>query len=430
MINKETLKEIILANEDFILNQVKRIIRRENIIFPKKLNKVVVLYGVRRSGKTYILFDLFKRHKDSSLYIDFEDERLSNFEVGDFEVLREVFLELKPHLIGKELVFLFDEVQNVKSWEKFCRKAVERENIKVFVTGSSSKMMPIEIQTSLRGRSWSIEVKPFSFKEYLSIKGIDLTDRGIVYGPQKVLLKKYFSEYVKWGGFPEVTLSVTEFEKRKVIEEYLEAMFFRDLVERFNTTNIHLVKVLMESLFSSFASKFSLTAFYKQFKEKFPFSKDTLFSYYNYFLESMLVFETKKFSKSFYKRNRNPAKVYLIDVGICRRPVSLDLGRILENIVFLEMRCRKQEIFYFEEKKECDFVVRYNDGNFYPCQVTWNLGGKNEEREIDGLIEACRRLNVKKGVIFTYDDEKNIEIGKIDIRVLPVWKWLIKNEEF
>ncbi|MCK4309223.1 MAG: ATP-binding protein [Candidatus Atribacteria bacterium] len=286
MISKELLKEIIISNEEFITQQVKKIIKREGISFPEILNKVVILYGVRRSGKTYILYDLFKKCKSQALYIDFEDERLTDFETKDFEVLKEVFLELNPHLIGKELVFLFDEIQNIEGWEKYCRRIVEREKIKVFVTGSSSRIMPMEIHTSLT---------PFSFREYLHLKGMNIKDENIIYGSKKALIKKYFSEYIKWGGFPEVSLLKLDLEKRKVIKEYLEAMFFKDLVERFNITNIHLLKALTEKLFSSFSTKLSLTAFYKQYQQKFPFSKDTLFSYYNYFLESMLIFEIKNF---------------------------------------------------------------------------------------------------------------------------------------
>jgi len=172
MISKSILKDIIISNEEFITKQVKQIIKRENLSFPEKLKKAVILYGVRRSGKTYILFDLFKKHKDRSLYLDFEDERLTDFEVKDFEGLKDIFLELKPELIDKEIIFFFDEIQNIKGWERYCRRIVEREKIKVFVTGSSSRIMPLEIHTSLRGRAWSTEVTPFSFREYLHLKNI------------------------------------------------------------------------------------------------------------------------------------------------------------------------------------------------------------------------------------------------------------------
>jgi hypothetical protein len=426
MLSKETLKEIVVFNENFITKDIETIVERENIFLPPKLNKVVVFYGVRRSGKSYVLFDCFKRHKDSAVYVDFEDERLTDFGVKDFQRLKEAFLELKPHLLGKEIFLLFDEVQTVRGWESFSRRAVERENIKVFLTGSSSKMMPQEFHTSLRGRTWSIELLPFSFREYLRFKGVDPKDKSVVYGRNKPLLKKYFSEYLKWGGFPEVALSISEFEKRKLIKEYLEAMFFKDLVERFDISNIHLLDSLKEKVFSSFSLKLSLTAFYRQYKDKFPFSKDSLFLYYKHFLDSMLAFEVRKFSESSYKRLRNPAKIYLVDTGIARRATSADAGRLLENIVFLELRRRGAEIFYFEEKRECDFIIKNNNTNFSAYQVVWELNEENESREINGLIEACGSLGIKKGIILTSDEEGKRKKGNVEIEIIPVWKWLLK----
>jgi len=425
MIGKERLKEIILSNREFILNQIGRIIKRENIILPEKLNKVVILYGVRRSGKTFVLFDLFKKYRNESLYIDFEDERLIDFEPSDFEFLKEAFLELNPHLLNKRKLFLFDEIQNVKGWERFCRRIVETENINVFVTGSSSKIMPLEIHTSLRGRAWSIRTAPFSFREYLSAKDVHI-DRDFVYGSKKIFVKSHISEYMKWGGFPEIAFLKEEFERNKVIKEYLSSMFFKDLVERFNMNNIHLLDALIDRLFSSFSQKFSLTAFYKQYKDKFPFSKDTLFGYYKHFLESMLIFEARKFTESTYKRLRNPAKIYVVDSGLARRVGSGDLGRVLENIVFLELERSAEEVFYFEETKECDFVVS-QDGKFSLYQVSFELTEENTEREIKGLISACKWLNKKAGMLLTYDQQKEMKKEGVEIRIVPVWKWLLKK---
>jgi len=426
MIRKDILKEIIISNEEFINKQIKKIIKREGISFPEMLNKAIIFYGVRRSGKTYVLYDLFKKHKTRALYIDFEDERLSEFDIKDFELLKEVFLELKPQLIGKELIFLFDEIQNIEGWEKYCRRIVERERIRVFLTGSSSKIMPMEIHTSLRGRAWSIEITPFSFREYLQLKGYDFKENNIFYGSTKSLVKKYFSEYMKWGGFPEVALLRTELEKRKVIKEYLNAMFFKDLVERFNITNVQLLKAITEKLFSSFSTKISLTAFYKQYKGKFPFSKDTLFSYYNNLLESMLIFETRKYSEYSYKRLRNPAKIYLADTGICKKVTSSDLGRVLENLVFWGLRKKCEDIFYFREKRECDFVIKDIKGKLFAFQVTWELNQENEKREINGLIETCQYIGINQGKILTFDEEDNKKIDDINIQIIPVWKWLLK----
>lgn len=422
MVSKSLLKEIILSNEEFILKHVGKIVEREGIHFPEDLNKVVVFFGVRRSGKTFILFNLFKKYKDRALYIDFEDERLQEFEMKDFETLKEAFFELKPHLLGKEPIFLFDEIQNVKGWERFCRRAVEMEGIRIFVSGSSSKMMPLEINTELRGRAWSIKVMPFSFKEFLHVKGIDIKDKRYFYTSEKAIVKKYFWEYMNWGGFPEVSLSTSEFDKRKILKEYMGAMFFRDLVERYKIRNISLLDILGNKLFSSFSSKFSLNSFYNQYKDKIPFSKDLLFKYYKYFLQSMLVFEVRKFTESSYKRMRNPAKIYLVDTGLAKRVSSFDLGRLLENIVFLEFEREGCEFFYFEGKGECDFLLKC-DNKLNPVQVCFELTDKNREREINGILEVARLINAKEGKIITFDKEEEIAIGNVSIKIVPAWKW-------
>lgn len=317
MITKSILKEIIVINEEFIDRNIISIVPRVYIPPPESLNKVVIFYGVRRSGKTFILYDFFKRYRDRALYIDFEDERLAGFQLKDFELLRSSFLELKPELIGKETVFLLDEIQHVPGWEKFCRRAIERENVKVFLSGSASKMMPFEIHTALRGRAWSMEVLPFSFKEYLGARGM----------------------------------------------------------------------------------------------------KDIL--------QSMLVFEVRKYAESTYKRMRNPAKIYAVDTGLCRRVSSNDTGRLLENAVFLELKRRGLEIFYYEGGRECDYVTRSPNNQWMAMQVFFELNEQNTEREMGGLAEACEILGIKEGVVITNDEERELKADGIKVYITPAWKWMI-----
>ncbi len=306
MVSSDTIKEIILTGREFINNEIKNIIEREGIVFPQKLKKVKVIYGVRRSGKTFVLYSVFKKNPEKALYIDFEDERLEGITLDDLEKIKDIFFELNSRLVKeKKVIFLFDEIQNIKGWEKFVRRLVERENIDVYVAGSSSEITPSRIHASLRGRAWTYEVYPFSFTEFLRAKKFETKE---IYGRKKSILKAYINEYLEWGGFPEVSFIEEKFMRKKILSQYLDAMFFKDLVERFNITNITLLKTLQENLFSSFSSRFSLISFYKKYKGKFPFSKDSLFSYYRYFLESMLVYESRIFSESSYKRMRNPPK--------------------------------------------------------------------------------------------------------------------------
>ena len=427
MISKNIIKEIILSNRAFILESVSGIVPRAaaEVVAP---GKTVIMHGIRRSGKTFILYDIFRRNSDAALYLDFEDDRLTGFTAADFQTVQDAFLELRPETAGR-IVYLFDEIQHVEEWERFCRRVTERENAAVYVTGSSSKLMPLEVDTAIRGRAWSVAVFPFSFPEFLHLRSGKLDNNEILYGTGKVETKRLFAEYAKWGGFPETALAADPLDKTKLLKEYLRAMFFRDLVERYGMTNIALFDALADKLFSSFSTRLSLTAFYRQYKDLFPFSKDLLFQYFHNFEESMLIFAVRKFSESSYKRSRNPVKIYPADTGLCRRVASEDAGRILENIVFIELARRGGEVYYFEEKQECDFIVKIGEGaGFAAFQVCLELTDENRRRETGGLIAACRRLNVTEGTILTDDQESEEEAEGIKISVLPVWRFLLGTE--
>ena len=424
MISMNIIKEIILSNRAFILESVSGIVPRAaaEVVAP---GKTVIMHGIRRSGKTFILYDIFRRNRDAALYLDFEDDRLAGFTAADFLTVQDAFLELRPETAGR-IVYLFDEIQHVEGWERFCRRVTERENAAVYVTGSSSKLMPLEVDTAIRGRAWSEAVFPFSFPEFLQLRMGRLDRNEILYGTGKVETKRLFAEYAKWGGFPETALAADPLDKTKLLKEYLRAMFFRDLVERYGMTNIALFDALADKLFSSFSTRLSLTAFYRQYKDLFPFSKDLLFQYFHNFEESMLIFAVRKFSESSYKRSRNPVKIYPADTGLCRRVASEDAGRILENVVFIELARRGGEVYYFEEKQECDFVVKDGEGaGFAAFQVCRELTDENRRRETGGLIATCRRLNVTEGTILTDDQEWEEEAEGIKISVRPVWRWLI-----
>lgn len=427
MVPLSVIKEIIAENELYIQN-IGEVIQREPHKLPEHLKKLTVFYGVRRSGKTYSLYSLFKTHAGKALYIDFEDDRLENFELSDFNKIKEAFLQLKPNLEGKTLIFFLDEIQNIPGWERYARRVVERDKVQLFISGSSSKINPKELHTILRGRSWGIEVFPFSFREYLSIQGISLKALPEAYINKKAEYSKHFTNYLKWGGFPEVCCEKDERNKRKILKEYLDAIFFKDLVERYKISNIKLLDSLREKLFESSSQRFSLMAFYKQHKANFPFSKDSLFTYYKYFLDSLLVFEVRKFSPSSYKRLRNPAKIYLIDTGIAKKVTSEDQGRMLENVVFLELIRKGFELYYYEDKHECDFIVKTDNNITLPIQVTTELTNINEEREISGLIEACKYIKTNKGLLLTMYEENDITKNGIKIAIRPVWKWLCSLE--
>ncbi len=412
-----------MENRDFIRQVPDTYVERECFQVPKKLKKVIILYGVRRCGKTYLLYHLMKQNPENSLYIDFEDERLEGFSTGDFETLREAFFELYPALLDKKVFFLFDEIQVVEGWERFCRRLVERTPAEVFIAGSSSRIHPENISTALRGRSWSIEVFPFSFKEFARFKGVQ-PDEGVLISGERFRVVELFEEYMKWGGFPEVTAASNEFEKRKIIKEYLDAMLFKDLVERYDISNITLLQSLKGKIFSTFSTKFSLTAFYNKLKGGFPFSKDLLYRYYQHLLDSQIVFDVRKFSDSEYEKARNPGKVYLIDPSLSQRVVHDDSARVLENIVFIELLRRHYKPHYFHLSHECDFVGVRDEGTEV-FQVTYKLEEGNREREYNGLADAARFIGVPEGHILTHNEEGELAVKNIKVKITPAWKWLL-----
>jgi hypothetical protein len=381
---------------------------------------------VRRSGKTFLLYEALKRLPDQGLYLDFEDDRLDGFAVADFALLKTAFLELYPQKAGAEILFLLDEVQRIPGWERFARRAVEREGDRVAVAGSSSAISPAGIHTSLRGRAWSQEVLPFSFREALSARGIPAGKQPL-FGKKQVPIRVAFREYLSWGGFPEVVLASTDEDRRKLLKEYYGAMFFRDLVERYTITNAPLLERLSGTLFSSCSRKVSLSALLRQWKQLFPFSKDLLYRYYSHVLDSTLIYETRTFSPSVHARQRNPAKVYLVDTGLARRITSSDLGHLLENAVFLELKRRGYEMSYFEGEREADFLARRDGEDMLPVQVTWELTHSNRDREIEGVLEACRVLGLREGLMLTDDQEEDIEQGGVRISVRAAWRWMLET---
>ncbi len=184
----------------------------------------------------------------------------------------------------------------------------------------------------------------------------------------------------------------------------------------------------MEKLFSSFSMKYSVNAFYNQLRGNLPVSKDLLFKYYKYFNQSMLIFEVRKYVESMYARMRNPPKLYIIDNGLARRVKSEDSGRLLENAVFLELKRRGYELFYYDDSRECDFIAKGYDNNVDIIQSCYELTDENREREVLGLTDACKRLQRDEGMIITANDEENMEVEGIKIKTLPFYKWAIRSE--
>lgn len=425
---KDVFKRLIV---DFQEKELSHVVDRD-ISVPLDASKIVSLVGVRRCGKTHILYSLINGlRKDldrrNIVYINLEDDRVFPLQPGDLNLLLEGYYELYPAKKNETVYFFFDEIQNAPHWEKFVRRLYDTENCKVYITGSSARLLSKEIATALRGRTLTYEVFPLSFKEFLKFKGIkiNLHSSGSVAN-----IKNAFAEYVSRGGFPE-TVGISEDLFIRTLQEYLDLIMYRDVVERYNVTNTFLLKFLFKYCFANFSTAISFNKLYNDFRSQgLQLSKNTIYDYITYLEDAYALFTVPIYSSSMREGMRNPRKLYSVDTGFKRvvdMPLASDIGRAYENIVFLQIRRGIRDIFYFKGKQEVDFYY-VKDRTMLLVNVCYDLENPaTRQREVKGLTEAMKFLNLAEGYILTSEQEEEIEIEGGTIHVLPLWKWLLEG---
>jgi len=401
MIRKEVLQEVIASQRKWII-QFGKGIKREKLD-DIKLSKsfAVVISGIRRCGKSTLLGQLLKKQKNF-YYLNLEDPRLNNFELADFNKADQIFKEM----YGNDCPYFFDEIQNISGWEKFVRFLVDNKK-KVVITGSNASLLSKELGTKLTGRHLRIELFPFSYNEFRMFFNLKTSVES-------------FNKYLYKGGFPEFL----KMDNPAIHHELLKDVVSRDIAVKFGLKNISILKKLVSYLISHTGKEFSYNSLKKMFDIK---SVQTVIDYISYFEDAYLIFAINKFSYSFKKQQINPKKVYSIDNGFSYSnsvSFSKDRGKMLENIVFLSLRRNYSEIYYFSEKGECDFIIKEKEKIMQALQVCYELNEDNEKREINGLLEAMHKFNLKKGLILTNNQEDSFEIDRKKIYVKPVWKWL------
>lgn len=414
------LKELVVEQKkDFEKKEkfVERTILKE-IKQYLNLPHVIIISGLRRSGKSTLLKEIKHRYyEDENIYyFNFEDERLVNFTLEDFNLLYETFMEI----VGKSNIFFFDEIQVVSGWEAFVRRMSDK-GYKFFITGSNSSMLSREMGTKLTGRSIAIELYPFSFKECLSYVNVD-TNKTMFLTEDRALIKKEFNEYIDNGGMPEYRI----YKNDKTLKDLYENILYRDVIVRYNLSDEKSLKELTHFLFSNYGKEIS----YNNLKSMLNLgSINTVKHYTNYLENSYLIFTIPKYDESLKKQIYSKKKVYVIDMGLINLisfKFSKNSGRILENIVFLELKRKNKDIFYHKEKSECDFIIKDKLKIVQAIQVTQNLDDGNKSREMAGLLEACKKYKLKEGMILTYGQEEEIIVDDKKIVVKPVWKWLLQ----
>jgi len=421
MLSEGQIKEILVRQRQTILNKtygVERTLLKE-IEAKIKLPHVVVLTGLRRSGKSTLLRQLIKRHyKDENFYyINFEDERLFNFSAKDFNKLYENLISL----FGSKKTFFIDEIQNVSGFETFVRRFYE-EGFKFFITGSSATLLSRELGTKLTGRHVDIVVKPFSFLEFLNLKGFNLEKDSIYKTESKVKIKKFFDEYLINGGMPEYLI----YKDPELLAKVYEDTILKDIAIRHKVENVSILKELYQYLITNFSSKFS----FNSIKKLMNFgSVNTVKKFILYLEETHFAKTINKFDYSFKKQIINDKKFYVVDNGfieIISKKLTKDKGWLLENLVFNSFT-KDYEIFYYSNKKECDFLLVKNKTVAQAIQVCYEINEDSKDREINGLLEAMNKFKLKEGMILTNSQDDEFKVDNKIIKVMPVWKWLLSR---
>jgi predicted AAA+ superfamily ATPase len=408
--------------------------RHQPVVDPADLKRILAIVGPRRSGKTFFMYQIIQSllqggqySKEHILFLDFEDYRLGEF-TGD--TMDELFAAFHQ-LVGRYPLFLFfDEIQNLSNWNRVLRTLHNRRQFKIIVSGSNSELLSSEIATELRGRYEDIIMLPFSFQEYLRYRDISFTPASLRTAVRGNILAA-FDAYIKHGGFPEVAMAGSESEQRRLLQSYFKTIFYRDILERYNIKARYVLDALMNDILENYAGIFSITRFEKQLKSNnLPGSKRTIANYFHYLTEAFFTIANEKFSFSPRQRIMNPKKAYLTDTGFAAlgRPFTENRGRIIENIVAIELFRRGIETYYFKNKNECDFIIKQGHRPTHAIQVCWELTNRNEKREIAGLMDACSTLGLTSGIILTYVQEEEREKDGLKISVLPVWKWLLEAD--
>jgi len=428
----------VLKEWNFWDNEPKSTFARDlydrEIVNKAKADEILFIKGIRRSGKSTLLLNYIKYllnngvSKKQILFVNLEDPRFAT------ELSLKLLDEIKSTYIyyinpsDKPYIFL-DEIQNIDNFEKWLLKEYELKSSYLFATGSNSKLLSSEIGSSLSGRYLDVLVYPLAFKEFLSFKHCNVDS---IYSliSQKDSIERYFEEYLNFGGFPKVVLVEDEELKRAELKSYFDSILLRDIVSRYNLDNFRVLEQLAIFLLSSISNQISIN----KIKNHLKISYDMANRYFEYLHNAFIIDTISLFDWSYKKQIVNPKKVYSIDMGLTKR-VSFEVGKkkgdYLENIVFLELKRRYSEIFYYKtaQNYEIDFLIKEKQNITHLIQVSYTLtDNKTLTREIRALLKANQEL--KKDInlnlmIITQDNSKDIIQDNVVVKVVNIFEWLL-----
>lgn len=401
MLSREQILEVVNYQKEIFLDRNLGLEREKISEITLYENFVILITGVRRAGKSTLMLQLMKQEKENSLILNFEDPRLSGFEMSDFQKLDHIIKE------GNNKNLFFDEIQILKGWELYVRQKLD-EGYKVVVTGSNASLLSREMGTKLTGRNLTYELFPFSYKEFLNFRKIENNSESL-------------DNYIKDGGFPEFL----NLQNGLVLQRLLIDVLNRDIAVRYGVRDINSLHQLTIFLISNIGKIVSANKLKNLFGLK---SVGTITDYFSHLENTYLLQFVPKFSFSIKTQIRNPKKVYAIDLGLFTHNSIVftdELGRRLENTVYLHLRRKYKEIYYFNEKKECDFIAIEKGKPAEILQVCYEINSDNMKREFEGLLDALQFFNQEKGKIITFNQKDIFEKdGKI-IELIPANEFLM-----
>jgi len=421
-IARNILKQVLLDNQKDV--EKYNIFYRDYDLdsFP-----LMVFVGVRRSGKSFLLFQKIRKmlkdgHKwDEMLYLDFEDSRLEGFTADDFNLI----LECHQEMYGMRPMLFLDEIQNVDGWQKFARNLADKK-YSVFITGSNAKMLSKDIMSALGGRYLPTEVYPLDFKEYLKSKNIKFDNLSLTATESKALFMKAYNEYFTWGGLPEaINLPV----KRNYLSSVFQKIYLGDIVQRNGITNQRLLQLMVKKIAESVMQPVSYTRITKILSSVAgKISIPTVSGYLQYSEDAWLLLRLRNIASAFAERETN-CKYYFIDNGLLSLQLINCETILLENIVALSLFRKyghdadNERVFFYNRNIEIDFYVPDDE---LAIQVSYSIADSSTLKREAGALEKLPKVHpCRRRVIITYDEETTLTDQFGIIEVIPCWKWML-----
>lgn len=418
--NHDLLKAVIYDQHEIIKNF--QIVERE---YEFDINANYVVIGLRRAGKSTLLYkivqDLVKDGTDWNqiIYINFEDERLSEFTLNDFNDI----LSVQAEMSDKKGWFFLDEIQNIEGWEKFARRMADSKE-HTFITGSNAKMLSAEIENRLGGRYLTKYVTPFNFREFLKAKNMDYSDKTIFATKNSGKIKREMETYFYFGGFPE---NIEYKDKREYVSSIYQKILLGDIAARNGIRNTNGLRLLMKKVAESVKDEVSYSKLHNTLKSiGVSISKDIVIDYVGYAQQSFLIFAIRNYFSKFVDKETTP-KYYFNDNGLLNLFLNKEEPRLLENLAAINLWNKyKDNVYYLKGQNiDADFFVE-ETGEV--IQVAYSVSNISSDRETRTLVEAAKILKeAKRFIIITYEEEKELTVDGVKIEVIPIWKWLIRN---